>query len=69
MSWFDILKNKNNMNFIQQQRDFLEYTTAYTNEQKIKMENALDAMQPFVGREDFEEQYIQPYMKMQEKLV
>lgn len=68
MSWKDILKNKNNRNFINQQRKFLESTTAYTKEQKLKLQDALDAMQPFVNRENFDEKYIQPYMEMQERL-
>ncbi len=68
MSWKDILKNKNNMNFITQQRKYLESTTALTEEQKAKLEDSLDAMQPFVNRENFHEKYIKPYLEMQEKL-
>ena len=68
MSWQDILKNKNNMNFITQQRKYLESTTALTQEQKTKLEDALDAMQPFVNRENFHDKYIKPYLEMQERL-
>ena len=42
MSWQDILKNKNNMNFITQQRKYLESTTALTQEQKTKLRDSLE---------------------------
>jgi hypothetical protein len=58
----------NNMKFIIQQRNFLEDTSALTKEQKLKLFDALDAMRPFVGRDDFYAKYIKPYLEMQKRL-
>ena len=42
--------------------------SSYDIEPKTKLEDALDAMQPFVNRENFHDKYIKPYLEMQERL-